>query len=288
MPDDEPPADFANFGEWPEGLYAHLDRFRQGHLVEGLPLAYVGSTPPLWPGAVAGESKVGDALVRVVDQSIAHAMLVTQACDLMKPGAWATVVPVYDAAARLDRGHLGNARTGRTLHLVALSPGWAAEGELWVADLRLEVPVEKRLLLGKEPLEAFLDPAEYGVLRDRLGATRQRNAVATPAWDLVLTPLFAALAEDEPGWELLDTHVREFRVQCNDPTSPTMVQVFVVLHEDEPEGRIERLVDDALSTLREGAQAGGVTIPPVQVSTLWEMTAQDYVTSDSVDRDSGS
>jgi hypothetical protein len=94
----------------------------------------------------------------------------------MRPkNPWITVAPVYDASGLLNAGQHGQVKAGQILYLVHITAEWASNG-LWVADLRLELPIEKTFLMNQYPIEAFSDETQYATLAQRLGARRQRLA----------------------------------------------------------------------------------------------------------------
>ena len=90
----------------------------------------------------------------------AYGLITTQTCDINEASPkhpWIHVAPVE----QMDEGDLAAlVRQHRVTYLVPLAPP-TLEG-LWVADLRLEVPVEKSWLVGRHPREAFASEGEYG------------------------------------------------------------------------------------------------------------------------------
>lgn len=278
MADGHQQGDFGQSHTWPGGLFEHLDTFRQGHIVEEVPLFFASlSNNPLWSHPrrrmTTGEPEIsGDE-----DGVLHHAMILTQSCDLMRSdNPWITVAPVYDAASRLNEGQIGNARAGKTGHLVHITAEWASHG-FWVADLRLEMPLEKTLLIAKTPVEAFKDEDRYAVLAKRLGARRERPAVPDNCLEHVVKPLFDAVRRAEGGAEALNQGVREIRVQCNQPSVATVVTVFVVAERGE-QPRADRWTA-LVGEIYDAAAQAGITIIGPEILTLDEMTASDYLTS---------
>jgi hypothetical protein len=53
------------------------------------------------------------------------------------------------------------------------------DGEIWVADLRIEMPLEKGLLVGRDPIEAFPDEPGYIAFANFLARRRGRPALAS-------------------------------------------------------------------------------------------------------------
>jgi len=276
------PEDFGRSHPWPDDLTAHLDTFRQGHIVDHIPVFFLGSGQKLWNQPRRDVAPLPDDTTLLVAEPlevVRSAMLLTQACDLMKPrNPWATVAPVYEATGRLTAGDLGLARVGRITHFVHLTAPWTA-GEFWVADLRLELPVEKSVLADREPRDAFSSEVEYATLAERLGAQRARPATPQACLKWVVEPLYALLAAmGDAGISLL-AGVREIRLQWNDPHEPTVVTVFVIGTDDTDSTPDASGWSSVIDQIYEHASENGLTIVGPELTTLWQMSAADYITS---------
>jgi hypothetical protein len=211
-------------------------------------------------------------------------MLLTQACDLMRPkNPWITVAPVYDASGRLNAGQRGQVKAGQVLHLVHITGDWASSG-LWVADLRLELPIEKTFLIDQNPIEAFSDETQYATLAQRLGARRQRLPAPRSCVDLVVDPLFDALRSMPDGGTSLNEAVFELRVSWNDPNDPTVVTVFVVAADEDARAQIDVSGwTELVLSLYEHAQSEGITIVGPEITSMDDMSAADYVQSSPIE-----
>jgi hypothetical protein len=268
---------------WPPGVLAALDRWRQGHVLDGVPLLSLGpvaGVQPLW--AAAGVRSIGTGpLVLGEDPMTARSvMVVSQGCDLIKDKfPFATVVPVYDGAGILGEPQQAAARAGRIWHLVHVTADWASGG-LWVADLRHEMSIDKSLLVGPDPIEAFPDDIGYALLAERLAAARQRPAMPEPCIEHVVMPLKRYLAAQRDAGVNLLTGVRELRLQSNHPVAPTAVTLFVVADDDQqPNVDGWAAVFDAL---HEQADAAGVAFAGPDITDLRQMSAADYLTSQAI------
>lgn len=268
---------------WPDGTLRSMDLWRQGHVLDGVPLFALGpaDVTPLWArsrqtgGDVEGLSVLaGDPPER------GRVMVVSQGCDLVKTNfPFATVVPVYDGSTTLTKQQQATARAAMTWHLVHLTANWAADG-LWVADLRHETAVDKTLLVAAHPQEAFADEAGYAKLAERLAAGRQRGAVPDACRDHVVAPLKQHLAgRVGEGADPL-AGVRKVRVQPNHPTEPTAVTLFVVTVEGQRPDQEEW--DAAFAAVHETAAAAGLALSGPEINSLYDMTASDYLTSHAV------
>lgn len=281
MTNADPFGDFGACVSWPDGLENRLDTYRQGHVIDDVPPFFLeAENVRLWRPARQRLSSRTPAIVGEDGCAPRSAMLLTQACDLMKRGnAWITVAPVYDAAERLQTAQHAQARTGQLGHLVHITADWAVSG-LWVADLRLEMPLEKTALMERLPREAFADEVGYADLAVTLGARRQRPAAPQTCIDLVSEPLYEALRAMPDGGAEMSAGVREIRFQWNDPTYPTVVSVFVVAVNETSRTSINyEGWTKLLSGLYQRASAHGLTIVGPEITSLDDMSATDYLTS---------
>lgn len=267
-------------GTWPEGAHATVDRWRQGHVLDGIPHVALGaaSVAPFWSGGrPTGHDVAGLPVLAADPPATGRALIVSQGCDLVKVTfPFVTVVPVYEASVILNSEQQVNARAGGTWHLVHLTSAWAADG-LWVADLRLETAVDKSLLLAAEPEEAFADETGYARLAERLAAGRLRAAVPDPCRNHVIQPLKEHLAGRVADGAAPLAGVREVRVQYNHPTEPTSVTLFVVSEEGVQPDRQEWHA--AFDVVHEVAAKAGIALIGPEIAGLWDMSAADYISS---------
>jgi hypothetical protein len=269
---------------WPPHVAPALDRWRQGHILDAAALVSVGpdgGDDPLWAAGARTALAVSGLPVLAEDPpALRRAMVLSQGCDLVKTAfPSATVAPVYDAAAVLTPQQQETARAGLTWHLVHITAAWAAGG-LWVADLRMETSVDKTLLAVTEPVEAFGDETGYGRLAERLAAIRQRPAVPDPTLDHVLNPLRAHLADQRAAGAQPLAGIRELRVQSDDPVAPTVVTLFVLA--DDLAAVDGAAWNEAFDVVHAHAADRGITVAGIDVTTLWDMSAADYLTSAAV------
>ena len=189
--------------EWPEKANKAAQRFRQGHLLEWDSVAF-GANFDHGIATVTRESgSSGLGYVRV-DEALSHVMIASQTCDICEEGKktlvmpWISVIPVYDILPLLPTGQEGNIRRNRVGYLVPLTnEKFAKAGQLWVADLRLEFPLEKSVLVGRDPIEGFASDEDYSFFADKLAFRRSRPAIDKRVREFITTPLGRSLAKDE-------------------------------------------------------------------------------------------
>lgn len=167
---------------WPEAVPPAVEPFLQGHLIEQPPLFYAADLRhPIWrttrviaddtPAAERGEDFVDLA----PEDRPPYGIITTQSCDVSEERPdprqpWLAVAPVYmvptDSPLR-DRDYV-----------FELAPP-EIDGDVWVADLRIEMPLEKGLLVARAPIEAFPDEAGYIAFANFLARRRGRPTMAS-------------------------------------------------------------------------------------------------------------
>ncbi|MGI8809921.1 MAG: hypothetical protein ACR2KK_19175, partial [Acidimicrobiales bacterium] len=200
---------------WPDGLLEHLQKFEQGHLVADLPFFYFGDPErPIFGGPQDSES---DALVWH-ETTFDFGVIATQTCDLREQGVrrprkpWIHCCPVYcadDPRAGISTDLRAHVRRGRVDYLLEV-PDVPRDG-LWIADLRLIVPIEKSYLLGRDPIEGFPDERSRRQIGERIAHQHSRPAFDDELVKLVIDPLVASLSEmskgDAEAYASMTTHV---------------------------------------------------------------------------------
>jgi hypothetical protein len=186
-----------------------LARWRQGHQLVGIPVLWLA---PPGTDPITGVEHRADHIAPVFDETGYPWIITTQTCDLggTAPGdrhPFIELAPVVHAST-LERNRVRLARDRQTGDLVPVRSPFPihepAESEKpeWFADLRLEVPISKTVLLDRDPIDGFATQDEYIAFAEMLGYKKRRPA------------LHAALAEDLP--RLLDKFVTDNGVkkQC--------------------------------------------------------------------------
>lgn len=170
--------------QWPEAVREALARFQLGHLIERPPLLFARDPAhPLWRHDLSQDPDRAPIVAVPESAGPPYGIITTQTCDLNEQRRypvqpWFSMSPVYRVGeeANDDRAIRGR----QYLHIVGPpSPG------LWVADLRLEVPLEKSVLVGREPIEAFSSEDERVAFANRLGRRRDRAALGNVINDVI-------------------------------------------------------------------------------------------------------
>ncbi|MCM2427547.1 hypothetical protein [Streptomyces sp. RKAG337] len=207
-----------------------------------------------------------------------RAMITTQGCDLLKrTHTWISVAPVYDAAEYFDKGKLGQIRAGYILHLLPLAPPWGETGQKWVADLRIEIPVEKTVLIGHTPLESYANEGDYIRVPQRLAHLRQRPDVAEDCLTHVSQPLFDWVnQQEEAAQERMCASVDHVRIWQDRYDAPTRAQIILIMREGLEEAHDQELWDQAHNHIYEHASRIGLLVLPTKCATLKNLSASEF------------
>ncbi len=274
--------DLGKSNTWPDGFYEKLDSLRQGHIIDGIPLFFLESAEfELWQPPREKLSGPPVAISGPADHPTFSGMVLTQACDLMKRNnPWITVAPVYPARGRIVDGLHPSIRMGLYSYFVPLSAEWC-ENDLWVADLRLELPVEKSYLANATEKPAFSTDLQYELLGEALAARRNRPPVPQNCVDYVSNPLQELIQGLRDAGASLGHGVSQVRLQWDDPTNASVVTVFVIKQEDEAvdEGGWADVIDQVRSIARDH----DISVAAVDITDLWEMSAADFISSGLID-----
>jgi hypothetical protein len=188
---------------WPPDVVASMRRFRQGHVFEWNSFAYgtAFSHAVLTTTKAGGDAAADRPAYVKVDDAWPFVIITSQTCDIVEDGKrlpripWISVAPVYDILPSLRPGQANQIRANGFGHLVPLTnPRFATDGRaLWVADLRLEFPLEKSVLVNQSPIEAFSSEDQYAYYAEKLASRRRRPAIDSRVRRCIIAPLGAAI-----------------------------------------------------------------------------------------------
>lgn len=225
--------DDGNDRQWPEEI-TKLARFRQGTLVARPPFFYYASTAlPIWEASklLAGDHE-GELVVELQpDDRTEFGIVTSQTCDVYAVGdtgkPWVQLAPVYQLAA--DNNRLPDVIRARVYYLAPVR----ALGERWVADLRIEFPVEKGWLALQEPIAGFNDQAGYDEFGLMCGRYRTRpgiaDAIYTDVIDVLREWLETLRKNERPLYEALATGIKRLFIDIRgDHLTPEAIQLIFV------------------------------------------------------------
>lgn len=276
--------------EWPTAAHAAVGGLRQGTLIDDPPFVYAAAAShPIHPTtrawAQSPASTTGVVHVVNPERRPPHGLIVTQTCDLVEEGRpkrpWVHIAPVYKFDGPPDQARMVLRERGLA-YLVPVDLLGATEEELWVADLRLLIAVEKGWLVGRRARDGFTTEVGFDRLRRHLENAFARNAYATVVVEQVLKPLTTLLAritrETRGEDPIVEVGLRLGRSRLD----PTNAQVVFLL-ENPIADSLRELVIDWWTEQRDTAHRQGLELLQPKFVLLDRFPASEYRQLDLVD-----
>jgi hypothetical protein len=270
-----------NGDDWPEGVLESLRVWEQGDLVASPPFFYFADPQrAVWDGTRQYTETSVEPEVILPDEGLCppYGMVTTQTCDIAEEESrrplrpWVQIAPVYEVTDWKKKKLEG----GRGPRYWLLVP--ELEGKHpYVADLRIEVPVEKGWLAAQARVVGFADEeskrivGERLMLRGRPAFARELNALHTAIREL----LDAQVDDDDNVGEALAAAVEEVALQLDSYLHPTRVQVVFLTSadlNDECRDRLTSWRDDLAGAMDEA----GVTLLAHDIRALATLPAAEY------------
>lgn len=255
---------------WPAAVREALEPFRQGHLIEKPPLFWAADLRyPLFKTTAevaesVEEGKRGEDFVEVnPDDRPAYGIITTQSCDLAEERSdpqkpWLSVAPVYLIAS-------DDPMAGRDFIFVLDLA--APEGKVWVADARIEVALEKSLLAGRQPVEAFSGEPRAVEFGRWLAFRRGRPALASVVHKIIGVTV-EEIRQEKKSQRKLASRARDniFRfmlaIQEGERMDPHAIKLYI-LTDGPPSEDAKRFFDELWwSRARLVAEEHGLTLHP--------------------------
>lgn len=272
--------------DWPAGLLDHLRKFRQGHVVADIPVFYWGD--PDNPVFALTREYVGQG-EGVCALHLPYGLITTQTCDIAEEDSarptrpWVQIAPIYNAEEQHpdgsrtlhggDRKLVTKGRVQHLLHVPELSDG------LWVADLRILLPIEKGWLQNRQPIVGFATEGARHEVGRRLAFMHRRPAFDPAFVEIVQQPLIASLralgSADSTLFEKLHDQVFEVGVRAETNIEMGFAEVWV-LGDDTLDNECIDWFRDQWDGWYAQAQVAGFRLLPLQIARLGDITAATY------------
>jgi hypothetical protein len=148
-----------------------------------------------------------------------YAVIATQTCDIAEEG-----VPAQPCFGACPVYSYGNGVL--PAYLVRLDPPDLPEGQ-WVADLRIEVPIEKSFLVGKRSIAGYPDEVGYLDFARQLGRRKERPAISSDLVDAVAKTLKRRKSNSNSFRRVMRNDVHRVRLRIDEGTrlQPVMARV---------------------------------------------------------------
>lgn len=281
-------------GEWPEGVLEHLGSFRQGDVVEGFPMSYLGNPDVPVHAQTAAYRGEGPGTIEF-EEEFPYGMITTQTCDIIEEDSkqpsrpWVQMVPVYDGEHKHDSTTGSTKRPsyipsnirrfikeGRGPQYLLHLQDFPREG-FWVADMRLSISVDKGWLLDRDPIKVFGSEKSRRIVGSRLAMLADRPAFDGKFERAVRRPLAKELAslENTPLGQDIYQQVAEFRIRADNNINMKRVEIWVF--SDSPlSDNVRKWFDEQSDQWRRRAGEEDLVLLPTQYSQLDEVSAKEY------------
>ncbi len=214
-----------------------------------------------------------------------YGIIASQTCDIVEDGKpkrpWILVAPVYTLFANAgDRRRISEGRAFD--YLVPVTGLESPEGGLWVADLRILVPVEKGWLVGRTFGNGFADEGGFARLAEQLGKRFSRPAYAAAVVEHVLRPSYELWREIIDRYEGKDPIADVGLALGRSRLDPVNAQLVFLLDGDIT-AELRAHIIDWWQPLSETARAAGLELLVPRFVSLDQLTAREYRELDMLD-----
>jgi hypothetical protein len=250
----------------------------QGDVLEArLPLTYLsGVAHPVWGPTADFLDLASDEGFRVIihegGEEPLRWVVTSQTCDIGKSNwPWIQVSPVFDMSGGGIQRVVNRKGPEYLWYLSASTDG------IWVADLRVEVPIEKSLLVGIANRRGGQSEAEMNAFADRLGYLRSRAALSEDLVRTVQAPLRKALLgmQESPLFGVLD--LGEVYLRTDSRLNPSWAQL-VIIQDAADHAAITEWWDAKWESFSAQASAAGIELLRTEVTSPERVTLTEYRT----------
>lgn len=222
--------------EWPEEVLRACSEIRSGDVIPNPPFFYYADPRyAIWQATYDySEGSNGPEIVDACEYGPPYGVVTSQTCDIGEVGfvpplrPWVMVAPVFDMSGleRAKKKAIASDRYSKFLiHLPAIA---SPDDEFWVADLRIEMPVEKSALVGVRVTRSFAEDRQQNLIGRRVADLRARPAWADSIID-TSTQLSRFLTETKRTnrnlWDAVRGEFIELGARVDSLESPSFLQL---------------------------------------------------------------
>jgi hypothetical protein len=264
---------------WPADVVQAVATFKQGDVFGAPPpFSYYGDVVrPLSPfGATTETAQDADGPQQrefdFMEVESEYGVITTQSCDLSEEGVPAQ--PCFQACPVIRHEVDGSSLPE---YLAPLDPPDLPEGN-WAADLRLEVPLEKSVLVGRRPIAGFPNEDGYLDFARRLGRRKERPAVSSELVDAVAKTLKRRKSNTPSFKRMMRDHVRAVRLAIDEGPrlNPTIARVHFIGVGPLPDDVRDRLERWWQEEAYPDAEANGINLLPNEYHDGTRMNLNAY------------
>lgn len=265
---------------WPSEVLTAAASFTAGDVVEGPPFFYFANPNyAVWAATHNYvEDSAGPEVILANHVAPAYGVITTQTCDLGEidfdppTRPWISIAPAYNMI-NLPGSTRALIKKGKgPLHLLHLPNLGENTTDLWVADLRIEFPVEKSWLVGRTPIAGFPSERDQRAVVRRLEQIRCRpswaEAVVEVVQRVLMTELKSLKASDKSRYDAVVAQIEEIGGRSNSMLNPSFIQLAAFCHEQPTDAvrdwweMVNDLIRDAGSRVGLTAQQPAIELLP--------------------------
>lgn len=273
--------------DWPQEVLHSAAQFGCGDVVQDPPYFYFAD--PAY--AVLDRTKRykegshGPELIDASGLAAPFGIVTSQTCDVgeidfqvpSKP--FVQISPVFDGAV-LDGSLRKLLKKGTAVQAFLYLPALENEREgFWVADFRLEMPVEKSWLVGRIPLKGFTTEAEARMVPKVVGQLRNRPAWAESVNKSVGSTLMEALKDLKSAnrglYEAVTLSIDEIGVKADSMLNPRWIEVMAFSHEVLEDG-VRDWWETTTDRIREAADGERLKVQATGTASLDTIPVSHY------------
>ena len=277
---------------WPPEVVTAMRLFVQGDLIESPPVFFSGASKYAVTSFVrtTGDPNEVEELFDIdFDSRPPYGLLTTETCDIVEETdrprqPFVLVAPVYNLAGRIDarsEGLLSSNRIGYMRYLgdQAMPPGF------WVADLRLEVPIEKSCLVGRTPIRPLVNESDRLLLAQFLAARRDRPVLGEKVHKGVIRPLRRWVEKmNDSKRELTLAGIADVRLGIAGARSgPDGVGLILVAEGSTVADETRTIWDNRWPYMKRAAHDADLILLETEYSSLDKLSARRYLESVPID-----
>jgi hypothetical protein len=276
--------DWIDGDDWPDVVQSAVGEFEQGDLIERPGFFYLASAAHgVWRlTRETGDSTQPDELFELdPEDAPPFGMITTETCDLVEEDGnprqpWISVAPVY-TLAMLDINDISLLDSGRVAYMRRLTAA-QFESAIWVVDGRIEFPVEKSWLVGRQPIQAFATPDEKIAIARFFAGRRERPVLAQDVHKHLLTPARRWIErKSAPAREQVLAGIFEIRLRvAGDLLRPDGLSLIIVGDSQPVSESVRKAWDSKFPGWRDRLEAAGIALLPHEYATLDTLSARTY------------
>ncbi|MBB6405081.1 hypothetical protein [Arthrobacter sp. AZCC_0090] len=263
-----------------------MDAWRQGHLISGDLVIWLGTAGGVDPVTGDDFTEIGEGLLAASAEigDTGYFAVVSQTCDIAAAGPgrrhpFVHVCPVRDLGAVFDAQKIQQARDSELVEYVYLTKP-PVTGAHWAVDLRVMVPLSKGSLVGTAPIEGFACEDDEIDLAARVAGKFERPALHDYLSKNLVDALNALVTKARKGSADWCEDIEQFRLWIDGPRLKPKRVRLVVITEMNYGSKLHKQRTDAIrdhwKTMKKPLRSVGIEQGPIAFRYIEDMKVKDY------------